>query len=433
MFEKIAVFSEKYGAAPTKEALVIELDNDTNVKEVSFDQCMQIIDSLKVDGQDRKWLLDQTEKFCKDKAVYNAIMRSIEIIEGNNKDDVSEGEIPTILTNALSVSFDPRVGHNWKDDAEERWKFYHRKESKIPFDIDVLNIATRGGFEKKTLNVWIAPTGVGKTLVMCHQAAANLLDGRNVLYITMEMAEEKISARIDANLLNVPLDDLDTIDKNTFMEKMERIGARARGSLIVKEYPTASASVGHFRHLLNELALKKGFIPDIIYIDYLNICASSRFKFGGNVGSYHYIKAIAEEMRGLGVERNVPIVSATQVNREGFLSSDPDMGNTSESFGLPMTVDYMCMIMTSDELQTLNQFMFKQLKSRYADITKLPRFIVGVDRDHMRLFDIDNPQSGVMNDLPVMDGSTFGQRSNEDDKMQWSTQKMGRKDFSALK
>ena len=380
---------------------------------------------------DKEWLIEKAEKFCQEKAIYNAIMESISIIDGKDKED--KGSIPELLSDALSVSFDPSIGHDFIDDSDSRWDFYHRVEERIPFDLEYLNKITKGGVPKKSLNIILAGTGVGKSLAMCHMASANLLNGNNVLYITMEMAEEKIAERIDANLLNVSLEDLANLPKQMYDRKLERVKGKTSGKLIVKEYPTASAHVGHFRHLLNELRLKRQFIPDIIYIDYLNICMSHRIKTGSNVNSYTLVKSIAEELRGLAVEKNVPVVSATQTTRSGFTNSDLGLEDTSESFGLPATADFMFALIATEELDDLNQVMIKQLKNRYNDPTLYKRFVVGVDRAKMRLYDVEqSAQDGVL-DGPVFDNTTYAERADEEDKMKWATKKMGKKDFTGFK
>ena len=343
-----------------------------------------------------EWLLNETEKFCQEKALHNAILESIQILDGKIKTDKSKGAIPKILSDALSVSFDPNIGHDYLEDSESRFEFYHKTEKRIPFDLDYFNRITKGGLPIKTLNIALAGTGVGKSLFMCHVAASSLSQNYNVLYITMEMAKEKIAERIDANLLNVKLDDLANLPKDTYDRKISRLKENIKGKLIIEEYPTASASTIHFRNLINDLALKKNFKPDIVFIDYLNICASSRLKHGANVNSYSYIKAIAEELRGLAVEYGVPIVSATQTTRSGYTNTDPGLEDTSESFGLPATADMMFALVTSEELESLGQIMVKQLKNRYNDPTLNKRFAIGVDRSKMRLYDIDvNAQKNI--------------------------------------
>ena len=417
VFEKIKTFIASYNSIPSKEALVIEIDNDKTLNDEQFKSCGKVINELVVDeAPDLQWLLDRTEKFCQEKAVYNAIMESIQIIDGKDKKSNS-GSIPTILSDALSVSFDNHIGHDFLDDADKRYDFYHKVEDKIPFDIDLMNIITKGGLSKKSLNIILAGTGVGKSLAMCHWAANNLTEGKNVLYITLEMAEERIAERIDANLLNVPLDDLGSLSEDLYKKKINRVRKETAGKLIIKEYPTASAGTGHFRHLLNELSMKRNFKPDIIYIDYLNIALSMRIKPGAQVNSYSYIKAIAEELRGLAVERDVPIVSATQTTRKGFTNSDPGLEDTSESFGLPATADFMIAMVSSDDLQAQGAIMFKQLKNRYSDPVMNKKFKVGVDRAKMRLFDIDAAYQDLTPDhdtQAVMDNTTTGQRINQE-------------------
>ena len=436
VYTEIDKFIHKYNNLPSKEALTIELDQANNLNDDDFSACSKLIGELDAEQVDKEWLIETTEKFCQEKALYNAIMSSISIIDGKSKDD--KGAIPTILTDALAISFDPNIGHDFLEDTDERYEFYHRVEEKMPFDIEYLNKVTKGGLPNKSLNIILAGTGVGKSLAMCHFASANLLDGKNVLYITMEMAEEKIAERIDANLLNVTLDDLKDLGKPIYDKKVARVKGKTSGKLIVKEYPTASAGSGHFRHLLNELRLKKSFVPDIIYIDYLNICISARIRAGAQVNSYTLIKAIAEELRGLAVEFNVPIVSATQTTRSGYSNSDVGLEDTSESFGLPATADFMFALISTEELEDLSQIMVKQLKNRYGDPNTYKRFVVGVDRAKMRLYDVeqeaqDLADSGMDDDKPLFDRSDMGQRMHEEDTMRWATKKMGRKDFSGLK
>ena len=415
VFEKIKTFIASYNSIPSREALAIEIDNDKTINDDQFKSCGKVIDELTVEeAPDLQWLLDRTEKFCQEKAVYNAIMESIQIIDGKDKKSNS-GTIPTILSDALSVSFDNHIGHDFLDDADKRYDFYHKVEDKVPFDIDLMNIITKGGLSKKSLNIILAGTGVGKSLAMCHWAANNLTEGKNVLYITLEMAEERIAERIDANLLNVPLDDLGNLSEDLYKKKINRVRKETAGKLIIKEYPTASAGTGHFRHLLNELSMKRNFKPDIIYIDYLNIALSMRIKPGAQVNSYSYIKAIAEELRGLAVERDVPIVSATQTTRKGFTNSDPGLEDTSESFGLPATADFMIAMVSSDDLQAQGCVMFKQLKNRYSDPVQNKKFKVGVDRSKMRLYDVELEHQDLIQDTPsVMDNTDSGKRINEE-------------------
>jgi archaellum biogenesis ATPase FlaH len=417
VFEKIKTFISNYNSIPSREALAIEIDNDKTINDDQFKSCGVVIDQLTVEeAPDLQWLLDKTEKFCQEKAVYNAIMESIGIIDGKDKNSNS-GSIPTILSDALSVSFDNHIGHDFLDDAEKRYDFYHRIEEKVPFDIDLLNTITKGGLSNKSLNIILAGTGVGKSLAMCHWASNNLMEGKNVLYITLEMAEERIAERIDANLLNVPLDDLNGLSEDLYKKKVNRVRKETAGKLIIKEYPTASAGTGHFRHLLNELSMKRNFKPDIIYVDYLNIALSMRIKPGAQVNSYSYIKAIAEELRGLAVERNVPVVSATQTTRKGFTNSDPGLEDTSESFGLPATADFMLAIVSSDDLQAQGCVMFKQLKNRYSDPVMNKKFKVGIDRSKMRLFDVELEHQDLIKDpdeQAVMDQTKTGQRMNQE-------------------
>jgi len=388
IFEEITQFIVKYGAAITTEALRIELENRTDLSETEVKESREITSSFDDSPVDHQWLLDTTEKWCRDRAIYLALMESIHIADGNDEKK-NRDAIPSILSDALAVSFDNHIGHNYLEDYQERYDSYHRKEDRIPFDLEYFNKITKGGLPNKTLNVALAGTGVGKSLFMCHMASACLLNGHNVLYITMEMAEEKIAERIDANLLNVNIQDLTDLPKTTFENKVTKLAKKTQGSLIIKEYPTASAHSGHFKALLNELALKKSFRPDIIFIDYLNICASSRYRQNGSINSYSYIKSIAEELRGLAVEANVPIVSATQTTRSGYGSSDVDLTDTSESFGLPATADLMFALISTEELEQLGQIMVKQLKNRYNDLSVYKRFIVGIDRAKMRLYDCE--------------------------------------------
>jgi len=414
LFRLIKGYVDKYNAFPTKEVMAIDLANTEGISEDTFKSCKELINGLTHEKSTKvDWLLDQTEKFCQDKAIYNAIMASIGILD-DSSGKTSKGAIPQILTDALAVSFDTHIGHDFLEDAESRYEFYHTKEERIPFDLDFFNKITQGGLPKKTLNIALAGTGVGKSLFMCHCAAANLLKGYSVLYITLEMAEERIAERIDANLLDVTLDDLKLIPKDAYDKKIARVKGKTGGKLIVKEYPTACAGSANFRHLLNELKIKKNFVPDIIYIDYLNICMSSRIKHGANVNSYTLIKAIAEELRGLAVEFNVPIISATQTTRSGYSNSDVGLEDTSESFGLPATADFMfALIKQSEELADLNQIVVKQLKNRYGDPNLNSRFIVGVDRSKMRLYDVENSAQDDLLDGPVMDNTKFGNEDNE--------------------
>ena len=388
IFEEVVQFIVKYGSAITVEALNIEVENRTDLNETEIKEIREINNSLNNAIVDKQWLLDTTEKWCRDRAIYLALMESIHIADGND-DKKNRDAIPTILSDALAVSFDNNIGHDYLGNYEERYEFYHRKEDKIEFDLEYFNKITKGGLPSKTLNIALAGTGVGKSLFMCHVASSVLLQGRSVLYITLEMAEERIAERIDANLLNVPIQQLVDLPRSTFENKVTNLAKKTQGTLIIKEYPTASAHSGHFKALLNELALKKSFRPDIIFIDYLNICASSRYKSNLSVNSYSYIKAIAEELRGLAVEFNVPIVSATQTTRSGFGSSDPELTDTSESFGLPATADLMFALISTEELEQLGQIMVKQLKNRYSSTDKYKRFVLGIDRAKMRLYDCE--------------------------------------------
>jgi len=386
IYKVISNYVEKYNNTPSIEAIDIDLQK-TNQNEEQYKTLQNYIEQLQPSESEFNWLLDETEKWCKDRAIYNAIFSGIQIIDGKDKKKTPEA-IPDILTKALAVSFDTQVGHDYIDQSTERYEFYHEVEEKIPFDLDFFNKITKGGMPNKTLNIVLAGTGVGKSLFMCHVAAASLMKNYNVLYITLEMAEKKIAERIDANLMNISLDDLHDLPARMFTDKFSRIQKKTQGKLIVKEYPTASAHTGHFRSLLNELALKKSFRPDIVFVDYLNICSSSRFKMGASINSYSYIKSIAEELRGLAVEFNLPIMSATQTTRQGYVSTDVGLEDTSESFGLPATADLMFAIISTEELEKLNQILVKQLKNRYNDPTLNRRFIIGVDRAKMKLFDV---------------------------------------------
>ena len=388
IFVTIKDYIDRFNTFPNQAALLIELENIHKFSQDEYSLAKEKVNAFAKQNHDEQWLVNQTEKFCKDRAIFNAISNSIKILDDKTGQQ-NPNVIPSLLEQALSVSFDTQIGHDFLDDFEKRYEFYHKKEERIPFDIEFLNKISKGGLPRKTLNVALAGTGVGKSLFMCHCAAANLVQGKNVLYVTMEMAEERIAERIDANLMNVALDELTLLPRDAFEKKLQRVKEKTVGKLIIKEYPTSSAGAANFRHLLNELNLKKKFKPDIIYIDYLNICASSRLKQSANVNSYTYVKAIAEEIRGLAVEFNVPIVSATQTNRAGYSSSDVGLENTSESFGLPATVDMMFAMISSEELEDLNQIMFKQLKNRYADPAKFRKFVVGVDKAKMKLYDVE--------------------------------------------
>ena len=396
IFKSIWLYADEYKSAATVSALAIELQKAT-LNDEHYKTSLEYLESLEKDEVGLEWLTDQTEQWCKDKAIYNAVLNSIHIIEGKDKEQTPDA-LPSLLTEALSVSFDKHVGHDYIEQSDDRYEFYNRSEEKIPFDLDFFNRITKGGMPNKTLNIAIAGTGVGKSLFMCHVAAATLMQGKNVLYITMEMAEEKIAERIDANLMNISMDDLHDLPKHMYESKFEKVKKKTQGKLIVKEYPTASAHCGHFRSLFNELKLKKDFTPDLVFVDYINICASTRFRAGANVNSYTYIKAIAEEMRGLAVEYNLPIMSATQTTRTGFVSTDIGLEDTSESFGLPATADFMFALIQTEELEELNQMLVKQLKNRYADPTSNKKFIIGVDRSRMKLYDVNQTAQDDMVD-----------------------------------
>ena len=394
LFGEVFKFVEKYNNLPTKDAILIELNSRRDINEEELQHIKDYVNSIENSEADEQWLLETTEKFCKDRAVHNAVLSGIKILDGKDKKQTPEA-IPHILSDALAVSFDKSVGHDYIEDAEARFKFYHTKEKRYQFDLDYMNRITKGGVPSKTLNIALAGTGVGKSLFMCHVASSYLLQGLNVLYITLEMAEERIAERIDANLLDVTMEDLHDMPKQLYDGKIKKLREKTQGQLIVKEYPTASAHAGHFKSLINELALKKSFRPDVIFIDYLNICASSRFK-GGNISSYFYIKAIAEELRGLAVEHNVPIFSATQTTRTGFVSTDIGLEDTSESFGLPATADFMFALMSNEELEALGQMKVKQLKNRYNDPSVNRAFIIGVDRAKMRLYDVQQSSQNIV-------------------------------------
>jgi len=411
LFREAGKFVAKYNKLPNTEAFKIELDGADKLNDEQYNLAMDIVPQLFSNEKvDDKWLLDTTEKWCQDRAIYLAIMESISIIDGKHE-QLTKGALPDLLTKALGVGFDLQVGHDYVENAEDRFKFYHTEEDRLPFDLEYFNTITKGGVPRKTLNIALAGTGVGKSLFMCHVAASSLVQGQNVLYITMEMAEERIAERIDANLLDVPIDQLDKISKDRFSLMVSNIAKKTTGKLIIKEYPTGSAHSGHFRALLNELKLKRQFEPDLIFIDYLNICASSRMKgMGGAINSYSYIKAIAEELRGLAVEFNVPIFSATQTTRSGYSNSDVGLEDTSESFGLPATADLMFALISTEELEQQGQFMVKQLKNRYNDPTMHKRFVIGVDRSKMRLYDVEENEQTLTDDTPVFDNTTTGQR-----------------------
>ena len=394
LFGEINEFVNKYKNLPTKETILVELNKRKDLKEEELSEIKTIVNKLDNQEVELQWLLDTTEKFCKDRAVHNAVLEGIQILDGKDKKQNPEA-IPTILSNALAVSFDNHIGHDYIDDAEARFEFYHKKEKRFKFDLNYFNRITKGGVPSKTLNIALAGTGVGKSLFMCHAASNWLTQGKNVLYITLEMAEERIAERVDANLFDVTIDDLHAMPKDMYDNKVSKLQKKTIGQLIIKEYPTASAHSGHFRALLNELSLKKTFKPDVVFIDYLNICASSRFK-GGNISSYFYIKAIAEELRGLAVEFDVPIFSATQTTRSGFTSTDIGLEDTAESFGLPATADFMFALISNDELDQLNQLKVKQLKNRFGDPSMNRSFIIGVDRSKMRLFDVEASAQNIV-------------------------------------
>ena len=442
VFEEIQAFVLKYQARPTKEALLIGLDDARGLPEALHASVIEFIqhDIVVPVSVEEKWLLDATEKFCAEKALYHAIMESITIIDGKSKTH-DKGAIPKLLTDALGVSFDTHIGHDFLDDADERFDTMHKVHERIPFDLEYLNKITNGGLIKKTLNILMASTGIGKTMVMCHCAAANLTLGKNVLYVTLEMAEEKIAERIDANLMNVEVDNLIDLTKAQYDQKVEDIRTKTHGKLIIKEYPTAGASVSHIRHLLNDLYLKRNFKPDIIYVDYMNICASARIKMGATINSYTYIKYIAEELRGLAVEQNVPIVTATQTNRAGYGNSDPELTETSESIGGPATADLWLALVSTEDLDALNQIMVKQLKNRYKDMSVCRRFVLGVNKAKMRLYDVPNAEHGLMDgtkaesidDAPAFNKSAFGLGMSAESRAFGDKKTHSRQNFSGLK
>ena len=417
IYRSVNEYIKKYNNIPSKDALRFSIEESRSISEEQFKTVTETINGLSYDTQnDEQWLVDETEKFCQDRALYNAIRTSIGAIDDKNS-KIEKGAIPKLLQDALGVSFDNSVGHDFLENVDERYDFYHRKESRIEFDIDLLNTITKGGLPRKSLNIILAGTGVGKSLAMCHFAATNLMHGKNVLYITLEMAEERIAERIDANLLDASIDEIHEMPRDVYSKKVNRLKTKTPGKLIVKEYPTASAGSGHFRHLLNELKLKKNFTPDIIYVDYLNICTSSRIKSGLNVNSYTLVKAIAEELRGLAVEFDVPLVSATQTTRSGFTNSDVGLEDTSESFGLPATADFMLALISTEELEKLGQIMVKQLKNRWGDPNSNKRFVIGIDRSRMRFYNAEqSAQDGIVDDTPVMSNSSFGSRWDEEEK-----------------
>jgi replicative DNA helicase len=413
VFEEICKFIVAYDDLATKEVLLIETEKRTDITEDTYKTICEYISTLDDSSADKQWLIDTTEKWCRDRAIYLALMESIKIADGQDEKK-SRDSIPSILQDALAVGFDNNIGHDYLKDYEERYDSYHRKENKIPFDLEYFNKITKGGLPTKTLNIALAGTGVGKSLFMCHVASSVLLQGRNVLYITLEMAEERIAERIDANLLNVNIKDIQDLPKQMFESKVNTLAKKTQGTLIIKEYPTASAHSGHFKALLNELSLKKSFRPDIIFIDYLNICGSSRYKSNFSVNSYSYVKAIAEELRGLAVECNVPIVSATQTTRSGYGNSDVDLTDTSESFGLPATADLMFALISTEDLEQMGQIMVKQLKNRYNDPTMNKRFVVGIDRAKMRLFDVEQSAQQDILDSGQEEEYTYKEESKKE-------------------
>lgn len=415
VFQKISEFILKYDTQPSKEALVISVTKERNLIESVEKQAKELVTSFESSRVDKKWLIDQTEEWCKDRAIYHALMNSIKIAD-DKKGKLSRGTIPKLLTDALSVSFDPNIGHSYLDDTDSRYETYHRVEEKFAFDLECMNKITKNGVPRKTLNVILAGTAVGKSLALCHMASSYFMSGKNVLYITLEMSEARIAERIDANLLNISLSDLQTISKDMYDRRIDAIRSKTVGRMIIKEYPTATATVTHFRSLLSELYLKKNFVPDVMFIDYLNIAASARLNNTNHVNSYTYVKSIAEEFRGLAVECNVPLWTATQTNRQGFVSSDIGLENTSESFGLPATADFMIALSSTEELENMGQILVKQLKNRYNDISTLKRFVLGIDRSKMRLFDLDQSAQDELTDTnlndkkdsSVFDKSKFG-------------------------
>jgi archaellum biogenesis ATPase FlaH len=405
LYEEVDKFVQQYKNLPTKETILIEFGRRKDINDEEVKLIKELVSSFNDEKTDLQWLLDTTEKFCKDRAVHNAVLSGIKILDGKDKEKQPEA-IPSILSEALAVSFDNHIGHDYINDAESRFDWYHTKEKRYPFDLNFFNKITKGGVPSKTLNIALAGTGVGKSLFMCHCASNFLTQGQNVLYITLEMAEERIAERIDANLMDVTMDDLHDMPKQLYDDKMTKLRSKTTGQLIIKEYPTASAHSGHFKSLINELSLKKSFKPDVLFIDYLNICASSRFK-GGNISSYFYIKAIAEELRGLAVEFDLPIFSATQTTRTGFVSTDIGLEDTSESFGLPATADFMFALMSNEELESLGQMKVKQLKNRYNDPGMNRAFIVGVDRAKMRLYDVENSAQNIVDSNQTKDKESY--------------------------
>ena len=410
VFKLITKYFEKYNRVPDNAALLVELSNAEGLSDDQHASATNIINEFGT-SSDEEWLIDETEKFCQDKAIYNAIMESISVIDG--KSDKGKGALPSILQDALAVNFDPHIGHDFLEDADARWEFYHQVEEKVGFDIDLLNEVTNGGLSRKTLNIVLAGTGVGKSMFMCHCAAGNLRDNKNVLYITLEMAEERIAERIDANLMGITIKEVRSLDKEVYDKKINRLRDNYKGKIVVKEYPTTGAGSNHFRYVLQELKVKKNFVPDIIYVDYLNICMSSRIKYGAGVNSYTYVKAIAEELRGLAVEFDLPIVSATQTTRSGYTSSDLGLEDTSESFGLPATADFMFAIISTEELEDLQQILVKQLKNRYSDPATNRRFVVGVDRAKMTLYNVEQSAQEDVLDEAVFDQTETNERMKD--------------------
>lgn len=418
LFRLVSEYVNKYNSFPSNAVLLVELEQLNTLSQDHYDGTVRLVRDLQTveTNKDEKWLLETTEKWCQDKAVYNAIFDSIKILEGKHQ-SLNKTAIPKILQDALGISFDSSIGHDFLDDATQRFEFYNAVEEKVPFNLDYMNRITRGGLSNKTLNLILAHTGAGKTLFMCHCAAANLIDQKNVLYITLEMAQERIAERIDANLLDIPIEMLPKVPKDVYNKKIERLKANVKGKLIIKEFPTASVGSAHFRHLLNELRIKKNFIPDVIYVDYLNLCISSRIKAGSNANSYTLVKAIAEELRGLAVEFDVPIITATQTTRAGIGNSDLELTDVSESIGLAATVDFMVGLISTEELAQLGQVMVKQLKNRYSDPEKFKRFVLGVDKTKMRLYDVESSaQSGITKDVVVMDQTDMGTKLKKSQK-----------------
>ena len=430
VFDTYSEYAEQYKQPPSAEALKISLDNRKDMNEDLYQNVMSTVDSLKRDPDTSlDWLVKETEKFCQDKDLFNSIRKAILIIDGEDKDN-DKGSIPTLLSDSLGISFDTSIGHDYIDDYESRYDFYHKKEERLPFDIDLLNKVTKGGLPRKSMTVLLATTGGGKSLVKCHAAASYLMTGKNVVYITMEMAEERIAERIDANMMDTTLDDLKVMPRDVYEKRINRIKSKSTGKLVIKEYPTGSAHAGHFRHLLNELKMKRGFTPDVVFIDYLNICASSRVKGAAAANSYTLVKSIAEEIRGLAMEFNCAIVTSSQFNRDGYGNSDVDLTNTSESMGITHTADCILGLITSEELDNLGQLMIKQLKNRWGDLSYYRRFVVGIERAKMQIYDLeDNAQNGIgqgqsvansqprpsvsFDDGPAFDKTAFGQGSKK--------------------